>query len=299
MVMITIITPAYNRATMLPKLYASLQDQTDTNFQWLVVDDGSTDDTKEVMKNIQEHSQDDFEITFVSKQNGGKHTALNYGHQYISGDYTLVVDSDDKLYPEAIEVIIEEIITTQNKDKIGWFAFLMGDENRNLLDTPYEHNHERITYVDYLNRGRKGECADVYLTKAFTAHPYPEVENEKFVSESYLNIQAALFGGYEMITINQLIKEAEYQEGGLTSLGRMLQLSSPIGNALLWRPVVNKPFSLPMRFKGNLLFTVYSLFGRKKLKQIIKKSANKTLTIISLPFSYILYFYWKRKFKQV
>lgn len=271
MVMITIITSTYNRASMLLRLYASLQNQTNTDFQWLVVDDGSTNDTKSVMKKIKENSQDNFNITFVSKENGGKHTALNYGHEYILGDYTLVVDSDDKLYPEAIEVIIDEIAMTQHKDKVGWFAFLMGDENRNLLDTAYEHNHERMTYIDYLNRRRKGECADVYLTKAFTAYPYPEVAEEKFVSESYLNIQASLFGGYEMITINRLIKEAEYQDGGLTSLGRMLQLSSPIGNALLWGPVVNKPFSLPMRFKGNLLFTVYSLFGRKKLKQIIKK----------------------------
>ncbi len=299
MVMITIITPAYNRADMLPKLYASLQEQTNTNFQWLVVDDGSKDNTQEVMTDIKDHSMNDFMITFVQKENGGKHTALNFGHQFIEGKYTLVVDSDDKLYPEAIEVMIEEIMQAKNADNIGWFAFLMGDKDRNILDSPYDRDYERMTYVDYLNRGRKGECADLYLTKVFTDFPYPEIENEKFVSESYLNIHASLFGGYDMITINRLIKEAEYQEGGLTSLGRTLQLSSPLGNALLWWPVVNKPFNFPMRFKGNLLFTVYSLFGDIRLKHILKKSANKFLTLISLPFSYALYFYWKRKFKQV
>ena len=99
---ITVFTPTYNRAYILPKLYESLKKQTCMNFEWLIIDDGSTDDTSEVVKTFK---TDKFPILYYYKKNGGKHTAMNYSHPYINGDLLFIVDSDDVLTNDAIETI--------------------------------------------------------------------------------------------------------------------------------------------------------------------------------------------------
>ena len=99
---LTIITPAYNRADLLKECFRSLQRQSDRDFQWIVVDDGSTDHTDQVMKEIL-RQKDWMDICFVRKENGGKHTALNASHPYIKGGYVLILDSDDTLTEDAVE----------------------------------------------------------------------------------------------------------------------------------------------------------------------------------------------------
>ena len=100
--MITILTPTYNRAELLKSLFASLCSQTCFDFEWLIVDDGSTDDTSLVVKTFK---SDKFPIRYYLKENGGKHTALNYSHPYIKGELLFIVDSDDILTPDAINTI--------------------------------------------------------------------------------------------------------------------------------------------------------------------------------------------------
>ena len=107
MALLTIITPTYNRADCLPLCWRSLCAQTVFDFQWLIVDDGSTDDTAAVVRDLQART-DRFSIDYVSKPNGGKHTALNASHPHIRGEYVTVLDSDDTLTPDAVETILEK-----------------------------------------------------------------------------------------------------------------------------------------------------------------------------------------------
>lgn len=100
--MITILTPTYNRAKLLQLCFDSLCAQTDFDFEWLIVDDGSTDNTEEVVNGF---LTDKFPVQYVKKQNGGKHTALNAAHPYINGQYVLILDSDDTLTADAVERI--------------------------------------------------------------------------------------------------------------------------------------------------------------------------------------------------
>ena len=89
-IMVTILTPTYNRAKTLPKLIESLCGQTSTNFQWLVIDDGSTDDTEAYIEALKQQNLP-FEWEYHKKKNGGKHTALNAAHPYIKGDVVLIL----------------------------------------------------------------------------------------------------------------------------------------------------------------------------------------------------------------
>src|SRR5699024_4723123 len=173
------------------------------NFQWLIVDDGSSDNIKATMEAIIDQNDSDIKITFVQKTNGGKHSALNYVHEYIEGEYVLVVDSDDLLYSNSVEKILTVLCDYKEDTSIGWIAFLRGTENGEYLDNPYPESFKETTYIDYLDMGRVGECCDVYQTEVFKKYPYPEIPNERFVSESYLNIRAALYGHYKMLMVNE------------------------------------------------------------------------------------------------
>lgn len=299
MLPLTLLTPVYNRATFMPRLYDSMKKQTIHNFQWLVVDDGSSDDIKSTMDTIMDQNESNIDIAFVQKQNGGKHSALNFAHDYIKGQFVLVVDSDDLLYRDSVEKILAVLCDYREDKSIGWLAFLRGTPNGEYLDTPYPETLKETTYIDYLDIGRVGECCDVYRTSLFKQYPYPEIPNERFVSESYLNIRAALYGHYKMLMVNEVVQIGNYQDEGLTSQGRSLQLKNPLGNAELWRPVVQKPFSLKMRLKGNLLYSVYSLFGGRTIRQIINSSLNKLLTVLSIPPVIMIYLFWKIQYREL
>lgn len=296
---LTILTPTYNRESFLENIYNSLLNQDLTDFTWLVIDDGSSDSTKLVMKQIISNHVASFNIQFVVKENGGKHSALNFSHDYLDSEYVVVLDSDDIMRKNSVSLIksyIENYDDDNRKFTIGWFAFLRGNRQEKLIDIRYKHHLRTMDYITYLNEGRKGECCDVYSVEVFKKFPYPLITGEKFVSESYLNIVAAVYGRYKMVTVNEIVQLSEYQSDGLTKQGRKLQLLSPKGNAELWRNVGNKPFSIKMQLKGVLLYTTYSLVGKVKLQKIIKHSVNPQLCIILLPFSFLLNVYWTRKY---
>ena len=101
---ITVLTPTYNRGGSIQKLYTSLDNQSIKDFEWLIVDDGSLDDTAQVVRKVQKSA--DFRIRYIYKENGGKHTALNEGIKNIESDLTFIVDSDDWLKPNAIETVL-------------------------------------------------------------------------------------------------------------------------------------------------------------------------------------------------
>ena len=99
-ILLTVLTPTYNRVHTLPACFGSLSRQTRTEFEWIVVDDGSTDGTEEYFAGLPERP---FPVRYIKKENGGKHTALNAAHPFIHGKYVLILDSDDSLTPDAVE----------------------------------------------------------------------------------------------------------------------------------------------------------------------------------------------------
>lgn len=296
MTKITVLTPVFNRGNYLMRIYKSMSQQTNNSFQWLIVDDGSSDETEQIARNIIKNHNNSFEIDYYKKQNGGKHTALNYSHTFIKGDYVMILDSDDYLKDKAIEIVCKRINKLVKREQVGWLAFLKGNEDGTPFDSLYKKDGEITTYEKYLNEGRKGECCDVYLTKLFVSYPYPEFSNEKFISESYLNIQASLYGKYKMITYNDIIQVVEYLDGGLTLEGRSLQIENPKGHAELWRHVNGEQFSVKQNIKGTLLYIVYSFFAGFTINKIIGDSFNKGLAILILPFGFGIYLIWKKRY---
>ena len=213
--MISIITPTYNRGYCIKNLYDSLLEQTKKDFEWIIVDDGSADDTAEIVRGWIKEC-DIFPIFYYKQENGGKHRALNKGIQMAQGSYCFPVDSDDKLLPEAVQKI-QKWIKEIDKDKS--FAGVSGNKgsNRKSIIGEFPNN---VEFVDAKNTERskkrlRGDKAEIYRTELLKKYPFPEFEGEKFLPEQAVWDQIAK-DGYKLRWHKDIIYLCQYQEDGLT-----------------------------------------------------------------------------------
>lgn len=287
---ITVITPTYNRAEQLVALYTSLCNQTNKSFSWLIVDDGSIDATDaKVREWICENKVD---ITYIYKENGGKHTALNKGIQSITTPLTFIVDSDDYLTNDAIEIIESDYLANSEKDICG-IAYLRRSKAGHYLTNKLVPNDgliESFCECRY-NRNIKGDMAEVWFTDCLKEFPFPEFYNEKFVSEDIVWIQMSK--KYKMVFYNKAIYISDYLEGGLTRNRRDINKKSP--KASMYRGEVQLEANLPVKYKcrAMLYYIVYGKFAKLSYLDLFKRSKHKCMFICCSPVGMALYSKWR------
>ena len=299
-IFLSIITPAFNRAKFLPRLFNSLKVQTCQNFVWIIIDDGSTDDTKnEILKLIKDSP---FEIKYIYKQNGGKHTALNVAFDVLDSEMFIIVDSDDFLTVDAVENIKEDWAKYNNQRfeedsqrPLCGISYLKGYFKGKMIGERYTQDYLISNFIDErYNRGVSGDKAEVVATKCLRDFRFPEYKGERFISESVLWIWLA--ERYDMLFVNKIIYIAEYQEGGLSATGRKLRFQCPHLMAYGSLITMTKRFSLKIRIKETLLYIVYSLFGHFGWRKIFNCRYKTLVTLCAIP-GWLLYRLWKRKYK--
>ena len=178
---VTILTPTYNRGYTLKKLYNSLINQTNKNFIWLVIDDGSTDDTRNLINLFMKEEK--IKIEYHYQKNGGKHRALNYGISLIKSEITFIVDSDDWITDDAIETILKYFRKYKDDENIGVISFLKAYPDFKINGPQYSKDEYRGNYIeDRLNKNNWGDKAEVCYTNVLKKYPLPEIEKEKFSS---------------------------------------------------------------------------------------------------------------------
>lgn len=227
---ITIFTPTYNRRNLIERLYQSLLVQTVTNFEWLVIDDGSTDDTEKFFAKLSS-TEHPFPIRYIKQNNGGKHRAINNGVNNASGKLFFIVDSDDYLTENAIETINQWTTTLDNSHKWAGISGLKGFSKDSVVG-----QHSESSYVDAKNNERRkynllGDKAEVYFTDVLKQHPFPEIPGEKFISEEIV-WNAIARDGYYLRWFNEIIYICDYLDDGLTK-DNTKDKNNPIGR-LLW-----------------------------------------------------------------
>ncbi len=225
---ITVFTPTYNRAYILENLYRSLQAQTYQEFEWVIVDDGSTDQTENLVNGwISEENT--FAIYYHKKENGGKQRAVNVALDLAKGELFLVVDSDDTLTSDALEKIISwEKELPKGKRFCGVAAnrgFSKHETPNELFGTPYVDT----TFLD--KTLPDGERALAFYTDIHRQYRYPEFEGEKFITEAVVYNRMAR-DGYKMRFYNDIVWIYEYREDGLTKAGFRLFADNPRGYGL-------------------------------------------------------------------
>lgn len=312
--MITILTPTYNRASNLIKLYNSLIVQTCQEFEWIVVDDGSSDNTKEVIEGFINSSDRNFELEYVFQDNGGKHTALNNGIKFAKGELLFIVDSDDWLSEDAVETILnyhEKYKLKKENDKLCGYCFLRAYSNGSVNTGEFPVDEAIDTYRQQrINNNLLGDKAEVYYTAILKKYPFEEFEGERFMPEDAVWLKMS--GPYNMVHINRVIYYSDYLEGGLTKTGRKMKIHSPYG--MMYRSAIylNDPLVfLKPKLKMAVLYDIYSSFAKKedskksygfekinekKRKCIVENVMGKTLIILAYIPSVFIYMLWSRKY---
>ena len=229
---ITVFTPAYNRAHTLEKLYRSLQKQTFRNYEWLIVDDGSSDGTGELVKHWQTE-ENPFPIRYVYQENGGKCRAINRGLALAQGELFFTVDSDAYLTDDALATVAQwDAELPKEKNYCGFAGnrgTTPGDTPNRLFDGGYLDGDalDRYSVVD-------GERAFMFYTEIHRKYLYPEFPGEKFLTEAVTwDLMAP--DGYKMRFYNDIIWIWEYKDDGLTRAGYQVFRNNPQGTGLFFR----------------------------------------------------------------
>ena len=212
---VTIFTPTYNRAYTLPRLYESLVNQTDTDFEWVVVDDGSTDDTAALFEQwIAENRS--FPIRYVPQENAGKMQAVNKGVGCASGRMFWIVDSDDYLPEHAVATIKRYEGTIAGQKGFAGVAGCKHTTDGNLTGSTFDGEYLDASSLERRKYKILGDKAEVFYTDVIKRYPFPSFEGEKFVPEALIFNRIAN-DGYKFRWFNSNIYFCEYLPDGYTS----------------------------------------------------------------------------------
>lgn len=291
---VTVLTPTFNRGGggRLQSLWDSLQKQTVKDFEWLVVDDGSTDSTKNLITQLQEKS--DFPIRYIYKSNGGKHTALNVGIRTICSELTFIVDSDDCVTDDAVESILKIHKKYRSQNNICGYAFLRAFPDGKVNGKKFDVDEKIGSYIDVRVNGDDtgADKAEVFKTHCLKEFPFPEYPNEKFLGEDLVWVRMAR--KYEMVHINKAIYVGNYLEDGLTNNRRKHNIASPVGCMHRAEEFMESDLKTRYRIKGGLQYIVYGRFAGVKICDLIRKSRHKVLATVCIPGGLFLYSRWNK-----
>lgn len=290
---LTIITPTYNRANCLEACWESLRAQTNRDFQWLIVDDGSTDSTPETIERIKAECGD-IQVDCLRKENGGKHTALNAAHPHIRGKYVVILDSDDSFVPDAVSEILDAWTRYETDPDVGRIIFLKGYDT----DSPICYVKNEDVPVDTLCEPRipvtGRDCCDTFRAELFVKYPFPVFPGEKFIGEgaAFFPMELESKGVY----INRVIYLCEYREDGLTRAGRKMRLQNPLGGMYNSRIYMHPKLPMKRRLEKGMLYACYSRIAKTPFRKALSDNPYKLLTLATFLPGMMLYQYWNRCF---
>ncbi len=283
---LTVFTPTFNRAYCLGQCYDSLVNQTSNDFVWLIIDDGSSDNTKELVDSW--IAEGKIDIHYHYQDNLGMHGGHNKAYSLIQTELNVCIDSDDFMPHDAVEKIVA--FWAKNKSpKYAGFIGLDADKSGNIIGTKIPENLKETTVLDlYQKHNVLGDKKLVYRTEVVKQYPpYPIFEGEKFVPLGYLYQQ--IDQDYKLLTLNEVLVIVEYMEDG-SSLNMLKQYRRhPKGFAFSRLTEMKYAKSFKERFKKTIHY-ISSSFLSKNWK-FISQSPKKLLTVIAIPFGFLLYIY--------
>lgn len=274
---VAIFTPTFNRAYKLPDLYHSLVRQTNKDFVWLVVDDGSTDDTDRLINNYMHENL--IKIRFVSRENGGKQRAHNTALQNCNEELFFTVDSDDYLTDSAIQQVIEAWTPLRPKENIAGIIALCGESEIKPLNTyfPAKLNTTKI-YDLYSHYHFAGDATLIYRTSILKQYPYDVAEGEKFIAESFVYLQ--IDERYELSTLNSVLKICEYLPDGYTKSTRSVARLNPKGYMKVKKMYMERATTHRDTIESTTLYLVGAYFAHE-FSAGLKTIRNPALAIVA------------------
>lgn len=271
----SIITPTFNRAKYLPGIYDCLCQQGDIDFEWIIVDDGSSDNTKETAANFNKA----FEIKYVYQENSGKPTAVNTGIQMADSYISIYFDSDDIFCKDVLKTVWNYFDFKTGKferDCVG-VTGLCQYNNGEIIGRMFPHDYYISDPIRYLlNKNLHFDTCDFYLTEILRKYLYPTFKNEKNISPSIVWNRIALV--YKTIFVNKIFAEKQYLPGGLST--QNYEIMYPLGAELLHNESSTPPFNLKLQVRHSARYIFFAKKNNKK--RIFLCAKNKIIFPLGL-----------------
>jgi glycosyltransferase involved in cell wall biosynthesis len=286
MPLVSILTATYDRAKLLPRLYGSLLSQTCQNFEWLVIDDGSSDNTEMLVKRWKREGK--ITVRYMKKENGGKHTAINLGVGNIDSPLTFLLDSDDWIVENAVEQIVS-YYTKYKDSSVPMCCFTFHRQTDGEINGgPFPEEVQMARYHEFQMNRWHGDTAQVFFTRVLRKFPFPTFQGVKiYISEDIVWIPMGF--KYATVYIRKVIAFSEYLPEGMTKNLRAYQnyLAQYHRGLLYMHPRILFKY----RLRGALMANVYARFCH------IKPQKNTLILLMTVP-GFLVYKIWKWKYKM-
>ena len=288
---LTIFTPAYNRAYTLHLGYEALLRQTCQDFEWLIIDDGSSDNTRELVAGwINENK---IPIRYHYQENQGMHGAHNTAYRLITTELNTCIDSDDYMPDNAVEKIVT-FWKKYGSNEVAGIIGLDADFQGNIIGTTF--TEKQTTLGNFYTQGGKGDKKMVYRTEIINKYPeYPLFKGEKYVSLGYK--YELIEQDYSLLTINEVLVKVEYRPDG-SSMNMFRQyIKNPQGFAFIRKSSMQLAPTAKRRFMEAIHYVSSSLI--LKNKRFLQESPKKFLTLCAIPFGIALYLFIRFKTRNI
>ncbi len=294
MQLITVFTPTYNRADLLPRCYDSMRSQTNQNFIWMIIDDGSTDNTRELV-NSWKNEQHEFTVEYYYKDNGGLHTAYNEAIKHIKTELCVCIDSDDFMPSDGIDKILK-FWQKNGSDKYAGIVGLDYYISGKMIGDPLP-NQKSVNLIDLITGKYKinnGDRTNVVRTELYKRYaPMKTFQNEKNFNPHYLHLQISQ--EYDFLVMNENLRFVDYQSTGMSNSMLKQYRNSPNSFAETRKLYLSFPnTSLKFKFKHSI-HLVSSCILAGKASKALSYSPCKFITALAIPFGWLLSKYIKYK----
>lgn len=292
--LLTIFTPTYNRANLLPRLYHSLIDQTSDNFIWMVIDDGSTDNTKALVQQWQGECTA-FEIQYYLKENGGLQSGYVEAIRHLETELAMCIDSDDMARPDAVELIEQNWSWREDRFKYAGLFGLDCYKDGTILGGRFQSGQTTVDLIDLavgrIKRTPPDRALVIRSDLYKLAEPAKRYPGERTMNATYLHLQIA--EQYRFLILNEPLIEVEYQPDGLTGTKRKHYVTAPNTYAD-WRLYMLslKGAGMPFYFRHSIHYVSSCLLARRSI--FTDACRHKPLVLAALPFGFLLFCYLRK-----
>lgn len=289
---LTIFTPTYNREHTLQRLYKSLCNQTNKNFIWLIIDDGSTDNTKKLIKEFMDESF--IAIQYYYQCNQGKHIAHNAGVEKCKTELFFCVDSDDYLMENAVEQILDDRKNIMDDGVSGIVTTRINEGGEPIvMEMPKCLQYSSLCDL-YERHKFKGDTALVFKTKFISQFKFPKINNEKFIGEEYIYVQMDFL--YKLYVSSKKYYVCQYLEDGYTKNMFKLIANNPKGYMVLKNMKFNLSKKIIIKYKAAALYQVGCWLCKEQ--NLLRKSPNGIISLLAYPLAILVYFIRFKRIKK-
>ncbi len=296
MPLLTVFTPAYNRAHTIGRTYASLCRQTCRDFEWLIIDDGSTDNTRQLVDEWIKEAK--IPIRYIYQQNQGMHGAHNTAYDNINTELNTCIDSDDYMPDDAVEKIVNLWNSLSEADRSKYAGIIgldVADESHQVIGCGFPDGMKSTTLGGYYHDGGKGDKKLVYRTDVIKRTPrYPIFEGERYVGLAYK--YHIIDKDYELLVLNEPLVVVDYQLDGSSYSMYRQYWNNPKGWVFFRKYEMVNALGLKRRFIECVHYVSSSIICNNK--HFISESPKKMLTVLAIPAGILLYLKIKHSVKR-